>query len=127
MDLDDTLVVLADDTRRQILKRLASGDARVTEVAEPFDISLNSVSKHIRILEQAGLVSRRVAGRDHFLSLQRKPFDELTEWMLKTRDFWTGRLDALEAALRAEDAIAAAKNPPTKNPHARNQPKRRKK
>jgi DNA-binding transcriptional ArsR family regulator len=112
MHLDDTLIALADDTRRRILKRLASGDARVTEVAEPFEISLNSVSKHIRILERAGLVSRRVAGRDHFLSLERKPFDELTQWMLETRDFWTRRLDALEAALRAEDAIAAAKNPP---------------
>src|SRR6266581_3443075 len=108
MDLDDTLIALADDTRRTILKRLASGDARVTEVAAPFEISLNSVSKHIRILERAGLVSRRVAGRDHFLSLERKPFDELTGWMLKTRDFWTARLDDLEAALRAEDAIAAA-------------------
>jgi DNA-binding transcriptional ArsR family regulator len=108
MDLDDTLIALADETRRGILKRLASGDARVTEVAAPFDISLNSVSKHIRILERAGLVSRRVAGRDHFLSLERRPFDELTEWMLKTRDFWSDRLDHLEAALRAEDAIAAA-------------------
>jgi DNA-binding transcriptional ArsR family regulator len=108
MDLDDTLIALADDTRRSILKRLASGDARVTEVAAPFDISLNSVSKHIRILERAGLVRRRVAGRDHFLSLEREPFDELTEWMLKTRDFWSARLDHLEAALRAEDAIAAA-------------------
>ena len=113
MDLDDTLVALADETRRSILKRLASGGARVTEVAAPFDISLNSVSKHIRILERAGLVSRRVAGRDHFLSLERGPFDELTEWMLKTRDFWSGRLDELEAALRAEDAIANAKNSPT--------------
>ena len=115
MDLDDTLIALADDTRRSILKRLASGDARVTEVAAPFEISLNSVSKHIRILERAGLVSRRVAGRDHFLSLERKPFDELTQWMLETREFWTRRLDALEAALRAEDAIstaAAVKNPP---------------
>ena len=115
MDLDDTLIALADDTRRSILKRLASGDARVTEVAAPFEISLNSVSKHIRILERAGLVSRRVAGRDHFLSLERKPLDELTQWMLETREFWTRRLDALEAALRAEDAIstaAAAKNPP---------------
>ena len=111
MDLDDTLIALADDTRRSILKRLASGDARVTEVAAPFDISLNSVSKHIRILERAGLVSRRVAGRDHFLSLEREPFDELTEWMLKTRDFWSARLDELEAALRAEDAIAKAKKP----------------
>ena len=111
MDLDDTLVALADDTRRQILKRLASGDARVTEVAEPFEISLNSVSKHIRILERAGLVSRRVAGRDHFLSLERQPFDELTDWMLKTRAFWDARLDHLEAALRAEDAIAKARKP----------------
>ena len=111
MDLDDTLIALADDTRRTILKRLASGDARVTEVAAPFEISLNSVSKHIRILERAGLVRRRVAGRDHFLSLERAPFDELTEWMLKTRDFWSARLDELEAALRAEDAIAKARKP----------------
>ena len=108
MQLDDTLIALADDTRRRILRRLASGEARVTEVAEPFEISLNSVSKHIRLLERAGLVERRVAGRDHFLSLQRKPFDELTEWMLQTSRFWNSRLDALEAALRADDAIAAA-------------------
>jgi len=78
MDLDDTLIALADDTRRSILKRLASGDARVTEVAAPFEISLNSVSKHIRILERAGLVRRRVAGRDHFLSLERAPFESAT-------------------------------------------------
>jgi DNA-binding transcriptional ArsR family regulator len=109
MDLDDTLIALADDTRRSILQRLAAGEARVTEVAAPFDISLNSVSKHIRLLERAGLVRRRVVGRDHFLSLERKPFDELTEWMQRTREFWSRRLDALEAALRAEDAIDAAK------------------
>ena len=108
MDLDDTLIALADDTRRNILARLAAGDARVTEVAAPFDISLNSVSKHIRLLERAGLVSRRIEGRDHFLTLQKKPFDDLTQWMLKTREFWNSRLDHLEAALRAEDAIAKA-------------------
>ena len=108
MDLDDTLIALADETRRAILKQLASGEARVTELAAPFDISLNSVSKHIRLLERAGLVERRVEGRDHFLSLQKKPFDELTQWMLKTREFWSARLDDLEAALRADDAIAAA-------------------
>ena len=108
MDLDDTLIALADDTRRIILGRLAAGEARVTEVAAPFGISLNSVSKHIRLLERAGLVRRRIAGRDHFLSLEPKPFDELTQWMAKTRDFWSSRLDALEAALRAEDAIKAA-------------------
>jgi len=102
MQLDDTLIALADDPRRSILRRLASGEARVTEVAEPFDISLNSVSKHIRILERAGLVRRRVAGRDHFLALEPKPFDELTQWMQDTREFWSSRLDRLEAALRAE-------------------------
>jgi DNA-binding transcriptional ArsR family regulator len=106
MDLDDTLVALADDTRRTILKRLASGEARVTEVAAPFGISLNSVSKHIRLLERAGLVRRRIAGRDHFLSLEPKPFDDLTRWMRETREFWSSRLDHLEAALRAEDLIA---------------------
>jgi DNA-binding transcriptional ArsR family regulator len=108
MQLDDTLIALADETRRGILKRLASGEARVTEVAEPFDISLNSVSKHIRLLERAGLVKRRVAGRDHFLSLEPRPFDELTGWMAKTREFWNSRLDLLEAALRADDAIEKA-------------------
>jgi len=108
VQLDDTLIALADETRRKILRQLATGEARVTEVAAPFDISLNSVSKHIRLLERAGLVRRRVAGRDHFLSLEPKPFDELTQWMQRTREFWTSRLDDLEAALRAEDAIEAA-------------------
>jgi len=115
--LSDTLIALADDTRRKILSRLATGEARVTEVAAPFDISLNSVSKHIRLLERAGLVRRRVAGRDHFLALEPKPFDELTGWMLRMREFWTGRLDLLESRLRAEDAIAAAaksSKPPVK-------------
>ena len=114
MQLDDTLIALADETRRGILKRLASGEARVTEVAEPFDISLNSVSKHIRLLERAGLVRRRVAGRDHFLSLEPRPFDELTQWMQKTREFWSSRLDDLEAALRADDAIEKAKSSSSK-------------
>ena len=116
MDLDDTLVALADETRRNILKRLSSGEARVTEVAEPFGISLNSVSKHIRILERAGLVRRRVSGRDHFLTLERKPLDELTQWMVRTREFWSNRLDALEAALRADDAIEAARKSSRRKP-----------
>jgi DNA-binding transcriptional ArsR family regulator len=120
MDLDDTLIALADETRRNILQRLSGGEARVTEVAAPFDISLNSVSKHIRILERAGLVRRRVSGRDHFLALDPKPLDELTKWMVQAREFWSDRLDHLEAALRAEDAIEAAR---TKS----RQPKRRRK
>ena len=109
LDLDDTLIALADDTRRSILQRLSGGQARVTDVAEPFEISLNSVSKHIRILERAGLVRREVSGRDHYLSLDPKPLNELIEWLVKSRDFWAARVDALESALRADDAIAAAK------------------
>ena len=117
MDLDDTLVALADETRRDILQRLAQGEARVTELAAPFDISLNSVSKHIRILERAGLVRRRISGREHFLSLEREPLDEIASWIQQQRVAWTARLDRLEAALRAEDAIDRAKGPsPRKTP-----------
>ena len=123
MQLDDTLVALADETRRSILGRLAAGEARVTEVAAPFDISLNSVSKHIRLLERAGLVRRRVVGRDHFLALEPGPFDELTEWMQRTRAFWSSRLDRLEAALRAEDAIAKASS--TSKPNVKRKGRRK--
>ena len=110
VDLDDTLIALADVTRRGILQRLAAGEARVTEVAAPFAISLNSVSKHIRILERAGLVRRRIEGRDHFLSLDPAPLDATAAWLQRERAAWTHRLDKLEAALRAEDAIDKAKS-----------------
>ena len=116
MELDHTLVALADETRRSILQRLSAGDARVTEIAAPFDISLNSVSKHIRILERAGLVRRRVAGRDHFLSLDPGPLDAAAAWLQRERAAWTVRLDKLEAALRAEDAIEKAKAKPKPKP-----------
>lgn len=112
MALDDTLTALADPTRRAILAHLARGEARVTAVAAPFAISLNSVSKHIRVLERAGLVRRRVDGREHFLSFQPKPMDEAAEWIERHRRFWSRRLDALEAALRADDAVNAAQSQP---------------
>lgn len=112
MDLDDTLIALADPTRRAILEKLSKGAARVTEIAAPFDISLNSVSKHIRLLERAGLVTRRVSGRDHFLSFNPAPLHAASGWIERHRTFWTERLDALEAALRADDAVQAAKARP---------------
>jgi DNA-binding transcriptional ArsR family regulator len=102
--LDDTLIALADPTRRAILERLARGPARVTEIAAPFPISLNAVSKHIRMLERAKLVHRRRAGREHYLSFNRAPLDAAAEWMSRTRAFWTERLEALDAMLEAEDA-----------------------
>jgi DNA-binding transcriptional ArsR family regulator len=97
--LDHTMMALADPTRRAILQRLSSGEARVTEIAQPFDMSLNAVSKHIRMLERAELVRRRKAGREHFLSLNPKPLDEAAEWIEQQRRFWNASLDALERAL----------------------------
>jgi DNA-binding transcriptional ArsR family regulator len=102
-ELDDTLLALADPTRRAILQRLSHGEARVTDLARPFSMSLNSVSKHIRMLERARLVRRRRAGREHLLSLNPRPLDEAAAWMEAQRAAWTARLDALDAMLRAED------------------------
>ena len=101
--LDQTLLALADPTRRAILQRLSRGAARVTEVAEPFDISLNSGSKHIRALERARLVRRRREGREHILSFNPGPLDELAAWIENKRTFWTARLDDLERELRTVD------------------------
>jgi DNA-binding transcriptional ArsR family regulator len=104
--LDQTLLALADPTRRAILQRLSSGEARVTELAQPFDISLNAVSKHIRILERADLVRRRTAGREHLLSFNRQQLDEVANWIEAQRAVWSARLDALEALLKEEDKAA---------------------
>ena len=95
--LDDTLRGLADPTRRAILERLSRGEARVTEVAAAFPISLNSVSKHIRTLERARLLRRSVRGRDHLLSLNAAPLAEAVAWMEHYRRFWEDRLAALES------------------------------
>lgn len=100
--LDDTLAALADPTRRDILRRLAAGDARVTDLARPFPISLNSVSKHIRVLEQAQLVNRRRVGREHILSFNARPLDEAAAWIDAQRNAWASRLDAMGLALGAE-------------------------
>jgi DNA-binding transcriptional ArsR family regulator len=101
--LDHTLAALADPTRRAILRRLARGEARVTEVAAPFAMSLNAVSKHIQVLERARLVKRRRAGREHFLSFDPRPLDAAAQWIERQRHFWNARLDALESALREDE------------------------
>jgi DNA-binding transcriptional ArsR family regulator len=105
--LDQILVALADRTRRAILQRLSQGEARVTELAAPFAMSLNSVSKHIRLLERAQLVRRRRAGRDHFLSFNPKPLERAAAWIEGQRVTWTTRLRALDALLRVEDSAAS--------------------
>jgi DNA-binding transcriptional ArsR family regulator len=100
--LDAVLGAVADSTRRAILARLATGDARVTEVAGDFPISLNSVSKHVRMLERAGLVRREIRGRDHFLSLNAAPLAEAADWIDYYRGFWEEKLAALEEFVKGK-------------------------
>jgi len=94
--LDGVFNALCDPTRRAILARLTDTDARVTDIAADFSISLNSISKHIRMLERAGLVTRSVQGREHLLSLNAAPLADAAEWIERYRRFWEGRLAALE-------------------------------
>ena len=105
--LTKTLMALGDPTRRAILQRLSNGETRVTDLADPFAMSLNAVSKHIQVLERARLVRRRRAGREHFLSLNPVSLDEAATWIQEQRAIWTARLDTLENMLRAEDRAAA--------------------
>jgi DNA-binding transcriptional ArsR family regulator len=103
--LSRTLLALADPTRRAILHRLAAGDARVTDLSAPFAMSLAAVSKHIRVLEQAGLVRRTVSGREHRLAFDSRPLAPVSEWIVAQRDVWERRLDALESVLLARRAV----------------------
>ena len=97
--LDAVFTALADPTRRAIIERLSHSEARVTEVAEPFAMSLNAVSKHIRVLEASGLIERQKRGRDHFLSINTRSLDEVDGWIEQTRRYWEKRLDAMERVL----------------------------
>lgn len=103
-DLDNILGAMADPTRRAILLRLARGDARVTDLAAPFDISLNSVSKHIRILERARLIERRRIGREHVLSRNSRPLADAAAWIETLQAKWHARIDRLEKALDEEES-----------------------
>ena len=100
--LDAVFNALGDPTRRAILARLQTADARVTDIAGDFPISLNSVSKHIRLLERAGLLRRSVRGREHLLSLNAEPLAEAAAWMEHYRKFWEERLAALETYVVAK-------------------------
>ncbi|MFO1074652.1 MAG: metalloregulator ArsR/SmtB family transcription factor [Geminicoccaceae bacterium] len=98
---------LGDATRRRMLRELAAGERTVSQLAQPFAISLAAASKHIKALEQAGLLRREVRGRVHLCRLEPGPLASANAWLSFYERFWTGRLDALERLLRAEDAAAA--------------------
>jgi len=95
-NLSNALGAVSHPSRRAILDRLTRGPARVTEIAEPFDMSLNAVSKHLKVLESAGLIRREVVGRDHFIELQAGPLQAVSQWVLEYERFWTRHLDGLE-------------------------------
>lgn len=97
-------MALADPIRRRILTRLAASEARVTDVAAELPISLNSVSKHIRLLERAQLVQRNVRGREHFLRFRPEPLSKAQQWIVDQQAFWASRLQALDDLLTSEDA-----------------------
>src|ERR1700736_2134304 len=97
--LNRTFAALADPTRRRILAHLARGNHRVTHLARPHAMSLPAVSKHLRVLEQAGLLRRRRYGRVHEMELNAKPLKKAARWVEEYRKFWEGSLDRLAAFL----------------------------
>ena len=102
--LDETFSAFADPTRRAILQRLIDGEKTVGDLAEPFDMSLPAVSKHIKILEAAGLLNRRHEGRLHHLSLNPAAMRGAAEWIDLYKSFWTTKLDQLEMMFEQDTA-----------------------
>jgi DNA-binding transcriptional ArsR family regulator len=107
--LDRTFAALADPTRRRILTHLARGNQRVTDLARPFDMSLPAISKHLRVLEKAGLLRRRRYGRVHEIKLEARPLKDAAQWVEKYRKFWEGSLDRLAEYLEKANKTAAEK------------------
>lgn len=106
--LDQVYGALADPTRRAIIGILADGEINVGTLAERFPISLNGVSKHVKVLERAGLVERTVRGREHRLRLNAEPLREASEWLEHYRTFWDTRLAALETFLLRKERGAGS-------------------
>ena len=98
--LSATFAALADPTRRAILARLASGECAVTELAEPFDMSLPAVSRHLRVLEQAGLITRGRDAQRRPCRIDAAPLKDVSEWAERYRAIWEGRLDRLDTYLQ---------------------------
>ena len=111
--LDHTFAALADPTRRAMLARLAAGEASVGDLAAPHAMSLPAISKHLKVLERAGLIARRKDGRVHRCSLDTAPMDAAVAWIESHRRFWQARFDALDDYL-ADQKTQEDKNDPGK-------------
>ncbi len=114
--MDSVFHALGDATRRHMLRDLAGGERTVSQLAEPFTISLAAASKHIKALENAGLIRREVRGRTHVCRLEPGPLAGAHQWLSFYERFWTGRLDVLEQLLRAEDARKSTSSTKTPTP-----------
>lgn len=104
LELDQIFHALADSTRRSILGLLKNAPKKVTELAAQYDMSLNGVSKHLKVLERAKLIDRSVQGRVHLCHLNADRLQEVELWMSQYREFWTDRLDALENFLESSES-----------------------
>jgi len=102
--LTNVLAALSHPTRRAIIGQLAHGPARFTDVAKSFDTALNAVTKHLKLLERAGLIERRKEGREVFISFQGDPLRQVAGWMHKYERFWNARLDRFEQHFQAKKA-----------------------
>jgi len=100
--LDITFSALADPTRRGMLASLALGEKSIGELAEPYAMSFAGASKHVKVLEDAGLITRRKAGRTHLISIDAKPLEEAERWLRQWEKFWSVRLDRLQALVEGE-------------------------
>jgi DNA-binding transcriptional ArsR family regulator len=110
--LDLVFAALADATRRSIIEQLRKGEATVTEVAAPHAMSLPAVSKHLRVLEDAGLLHRRIEGRTHFLAVNARPLAQATVWLERQRRFWEGSFDRLATLLEEPAAPPSSTSRP---------------
>lgn len=124
--LSATFAALADPTRRAILARLAAGEASVSELAQPFAISAPAVTKHLKVLERAGLISRSRQAQWRPCKLEAKPLQDASHWIEQYRQMWEARLDRLDDYLRQMQAAADTAAPPI-NPASQEKPRGRKK
>lgn len=100
--LDTTFRALADPTRRGMLANLALGEKSIGELAEPLHMTFAGASKHVKVLEDAGLIARRKVGRTHVISIEAKPLEDAERWLRQWEKFWTVRLDRLEALIERD-------------------------
>jgi DNA-binding transcriptional ArsR family regulator len=113
--LTDVLTAISHPTRRAIIGKLANGPARFLDIAEPFDVALNAVTKHLKLLERAGLIEREKQGREVLISLRAEPLRQVANWVHEYERFWSERLDVFEEHFRKQQLRKKTKTRGKKN------------